>query len=360
VKLWQPGAGYLYDFVAELHDADGTLLDAYTQRAGIRTIEVRGPEFLINDKPFYFKGFGMHEDHLVRGKGQDDVSMVHDFELLKWIGANSFRTSHYPYSEEILDYADEHGIVVIDETAAVGMNATVATTLGTKIDNVFGPDAVSEKTQAAHAQAIRELFERDKNRACVVLWSISNEPESHTEASEEYFKPLFELARSLESHRPIGFVNVQFSPAGQCRLAKYSDVIMINRYFGWYSETGDLENAEIALEQELRAWELEAKPILITEYGADAVSGLHTLTGAMWSEEFQTEQLDMYHRVFDRVDAVQGEHVWNFADFQTSLGIVRVDGNKKGVFSRDRRPKAAAHLLRKRWTDSTTLATPQD
>ena len=80
----------------------------------------------------------------------------------------------------------------------------------------------------------------------------------------------------------------------------------------------------------------------------------------MWSEEFQTELLDMFHRVFDRHDSVQGEQVWNFADFQTSLGIVRVDGNKKGVFTRDRRPKAAAHLLRKRWTGNVTLAIPQD
>ena len=57
----------------------------------------------------------------------------------------------------------------------------------------------------------------------------------------------------------------------------------------------------------------------------------------------------MYHRVFDRIDAVVGEHVWNFADFETTPGIFRVDGNKKGVFTRDRRPKAAAHLLRRRW-----------
>ena len=118
------------------------LVDSYAQKVGVRTVEVRGFEFLINGKPFYFKGFGMHEDHLVRGKGQDDVSMVHDFELLKWVGANSFRTSHYPYSEEIMDYADAHGIVVIDETAAVGMNAAVAAVLGTKIDKVYSPETV--------------------------------------------------------------------------------------------------------------------------------------------------------------------------------------------------------------------------
>jgi beta-glucuronidase len=350
VHLWQPGEGYQYDLVVEVLDADGAVADSYVQKVGVRTVEVRGTEFLINGRPFYFRGFGMHEDHLTRGKGHDDAEMVHDFELLRWIGANSFRTSHYPYAEEVLDYADAHGVVVIDETPAVGMNASVAAVLGTKIDQVFSEEAVGQAAQAAHAQVIRELVERDKNHPSVVLWSIANEPESHTPESEEYFKPLFALARELDQHRPVGFVNVMYSKADVDRLAKYSDVIMINRYYGWYANSGDLAAAEAALEAELRQWEAHGKPILMTEYGADTVAGLHDLTGAMWSEEYQSELLDMYHRVFDRVDAMQGEQVWNFADFQTSRGIVRVDGNKKGVFTRDRRPKAAAHLLRRRWT----------
>ena len=80
----------------------------------------------------------------------------------------------------------------------------------------------------------------------------------------------------------------------------------------------------------------------MTEYGADTVSGLHSVFDQPWTEEYQTAYLDMNHRVFDRIDSVVGEQVWNFADFQTSIGIMRVDGNKKGVFTRDRKPKAAA------------------
>ena len=78
---------------------------------------------------------------------------------------------------------------------------------------------------------------------------------------------------------------------------------------------------------------------------------MHSLTPQPWSEEYQVEYLEMNHRVFDAVDAVVGEQVWNFADFATSsTSVFRVDGNKKGVFTRDRRPKAAAHVLRRRWT----------
>ena len=101
------------------------MIDRYVLPVGIRTVRVEGSRFLINDEPFYFRGFGMHEDLNVRGRGHDDASTVHDFALLRWLGANSFRTSHYPYAEEVLDLADQFGIVVIDETAAVGLNLGV-------------------------------------------------------------------------------------------------------------------------------------------------------------------------------------------------------------------------------------------
>jgi glycosyl hydrolase family 2 len=76
----------------------------------------------------------------------------------------------------------------------------------------------------------------------------------------------------------------------------------------------------------------EGKPIIITEYGADTYPGLHAVAPVPWTEEYQVEYLDMNHRVFDRIDAVVGEQVWNFADFATTSGIMRVGGNKKWGF----------------------------
>ena len=111
----------------------------------------------------------------------------------------------------------------------------------------------------------------------------------------------------------------------------------------------ELAEAERVWEEELRGWASEGKPIIITEYGADTMPGLHSLTAQPWSEEYQVAYLEMNHRVFDRIDAVIGEQVWNFADFATTSGIMRVGGNKKGVFTRDRNPKAAAFALRRRW-----------
>src|SRR6185437_11682829 len=104
VVLWQPGAAYLYTLTVAALKA-GDVVDEYSLPVGVRTIEVRGAEFLINGTPFYFTGFGRHEDSAIRGKGHDNAYLVHDFQLMDWIGANSFRTSHYPYAEEVMEFA---------------------------------------------------------------------------------------------------------------------------------------------------------------------------------------------------------------------------------------------------------------
>jgi beta-glucuronidase len=352
--LWQPGAAYLYQFQVELLRSGGDhgVLDVYSVATGIRSVKVSGMQFLINNKPFYFTGFGKHEDTAIRGKGHDPAYMVHDFQLMKWLGANSFRTSHYPYAEEVLEYADRHGIVVIDETAAVGLNlAIVAGILGNKAPPTFSPETINEQTQNAHKEALRELISRDKNHPCVVLWMIANEPASGEIGAEQYFEPLVKLTRELDPSRPICFANMAFNPVNRDLISGMFDVLCLNRYFGWYKHTGELDMAEEALHEELSGWQHKfGKPMIITEYGADSLAGLHAVDDVPWSEEYQSRLVEMYHRVHDRVDAVVGEHVWNFADFQTTSQIFRVDGNKKGIFTRDRRPKAAARALRERWT----------
>lgn len=354
VTPWRPGAAYLYELVAEIVDGDGnTVGDTYAQPFGVRTIEVRGTQFLINGEPFYFTGFGKHEDTAVRGKGHDDAYLVHDFQLMEWTGANSFRTSHYPYAEEVMDFADRHGIVVIDETAAVGLNLAVEAGLtGAPQRPTFSPGTFNDETRAAHAQAIRELITRDKNHPSVVMWCISNEPSSNEEGAREYFEPLVELTRKLDPTRPVTYAAVMFATSDNDRIADLFDVLCINRYYGWYIATGDLATAEAYMEGDLRGWaEKFGKPLIVSEYGADTMPGLHSVWDQPWTEEYQAAYLAASHRAFDRIEAVVGEHVWNFADFQTSHGIHRVDGNKKGVFTRDRRPKTAAHSLRQRWRE---------
>ncbi|KAJ8266341.1 hypothetical protein GJAV_G00129290 [Gymnothorax javanicus] len=128
VHLWWPflmheNPGYLYSLEVQARAENGSSQyeDFYTLPVGIRTVQVTKSQFLINNKPFYFHGVNKHEDSDFRGKGLDWPLIVKDFNLLKWLGANSVRTSHYPYAEEFLQMCDRHGIVVIDESPAVGI-----------------------------------------------------------------------------------------------------------------------------------------------------------------------------------------------------------------------------------------------
>jgi beta-glucuronidase len=350
VQPWSPDNPYLYTLDVRHDSGDG--VDEYSIPVGIRTIRVDGARLLLNGEPIYLRGFGMHEDAAWRGKGHDDVRMARDFALLRWVGANSFRTSHYPYAEEVLDLADRLGFLVIDESAAVGLNLALnSERVSVEDTRTFRPGAVDDTTLETHLGAIRELIARDKNHPSVVMWSVANEPDTTEPASRPYFAALAQLVRDLDATRPVGFANVGLSTPDVDQVTDLFDVILLNRYFGWYVDSGDLITAGRKLEDELRLWaERYDKPIVITEFGADAVAGLHSLPAQMWSEEFQQELVSTYLDVFARVENVVGEHVWNFADFATMQGSNRVIGNRKGVFTREREPKAVAYLLRERWS----------
>lgn len=353
VRLWQPLDAYLYTAKVE-GLKDGEVLDAYEELFGIRKIEVKNGKFLINGEPFYFKGFGKHEDTYVRGRGLDEAYNVLDVKLMKQMGANSLRTSHYPYSEEMMRLCDREGIVVIDETPAVGLFSSFNFDISILEQGGEIDDDTWEKmkTAEAHEQVIRELIQRDKNHACVVMWSIANEPASFASGAHEYFAPLFALARELDPQkRPCTFVNIMLATPKADRVMDLVDVIALNRYYGWYVNLGDLKTAEEKTRQELLEWQAKYpdKPIMYTEYGADTVAGFHSAYGEPFSEEYQEDYYRMNSKVFDEIPNFVGEQLWNFADFQTKFGIVRVQGNKKGVFTRAREPKMVVRYLSERW-----------
>jgi beta-glucuronidase len=279
--------------------------------------------------------------------------LVRDFELLKWIGANSFRTSHYPYSEEAMMLADEYGFLVIAETPGVSL--------------VFmDPPEIIEARYRQLEGALTELVHRDKNHPCVIFWSLANEPipkPFHTnddapsgavETGTAFFKRLFAHARTLDKTRPVALVSVQGGPAD---WVGQGDIICTNSYNGWYAISGELDRAGVVLEREITALRARHgdKPIIYTEFGADAVAGIHAHPPEMWSEDYQADLLEIYWRTLRRHPYVIGAHPWAFADFKTAQSIMRVGSlNQKGVFTRDRRPKMAATRLRELWTAART------
>ena len=349
--LWQVRNAYLYRFVIEA----GEGYDRYEEKVGIRTVKIDGPHILINGKPVYLKGFGKHEDFDIIGRGFSWAVAKRDFECMKWIGANCFRTSHYPYAEEWYQMADEEGFLIIDEVPAVGMMRSTHNfaAAGTGQYTYFFETPTVPELLKNHKQQVSEMMARDKNHASVIAWSLFNEPETTSEYARNYFSEVFAHARALDpQHRPLTGAFEKNSAPDKCRCYDLCDMICLNRYYGWYISGGpEIEEAEEKFRAEMDKWAAKKLnvPFVFTEFGTDTLATEHKLPSVMWSQEYQDEYLERNFGVFDSYDFVQGELVWNFADFQTTEGIMRVNGNKKGIFTRQRQPKDAAFVFKRRW-----------
>ncbi|XP_077995272.1 beta-glucuronidase-like [Glandiceps talaboti] len=323
-------SAYLYTLKVSITSGSGS--DIYRLPIGIRTVKTTNTQLLINDKPFYCHGVAKHEDADIRGKGVDLPLITKDFSLMKWLGANCFRTSHYPYADEILDMADRQGIVVIDECPGVGIK---------------DPENFSNKSLTHHLEVMDELVRRDKNRPAVIMWSVANEPNSAASQAEAYFKSVITHTKEIDpSSRPVTFVCNHGYDSDHA--TQFVDVVCLNSYYSWYSDTGHPEVIQLQLEYNLRQWfKTRNKPIMQTEYGAGSVIGIHMDPHMAFSEDYQSEVLEEHFKIFDKLrkEFFVGEMVWNFADFMTAQGTNRVVGNRKGVFTRQRQPKMAAYTL---------------
>ncbi|MFA5687571.1 MAG: glycoside hydrolase family 2 TIM barrel-domain containing protein [Kiritimatiellales bacterium] len=345
-KLWDIGCGNLYNLTIILEE-NGEIIDCYRTRFGIRNVEVVGNKFLLNGKPVHFKGFGKHEDFDVIGKGLNLPLIIKDFDLMKWVGANSFRTSHYPYAEEWLDIADEHGILVISENPLVGL----------------GPRLYREDILEKAVAVTEEHIKRDRNHPSVIMWSLANEPnspacldnEKKKNACLHFYNTLIKTVRRHDTSRPLTYA-MHIDPADN-PMAHLFDVLCINKYYGWYDYTARIEDGlEPLLDKLQDFYDTFKKPILLSEFGADAVSGKHHLPEVMFSEEFQSKIIKVQYEALCRKPWFIGAHVWNFADFRVGQTLTRVIFNRKGVFTRSRQPKLAAHTLKTLWDTGSAYA----
>ena len=342
-RFWSDTDPFLYALTIQTDD------DSYTLQVGIRTIAVQGGQILLTGKAVKMNGFGRHEDFIASGKGLNLPLMVKDYQLMRWTGANSYRTSHYPYSEEEMQLADREGFLIIDEIPAVSLQ--------------FESDEMADARLKVCLQQLDELITRDKNHASVLMWCVANEPlpaslrldnlnakaeDPSVPRGKKFLETLLQRARELDPTRLVTLVGVMGGPIDWMHEC---DVICLNRYWGWYVLGGQLPAALATMEKELDdTWQTFGKPILMTEFGADTMAGMHGHPAVMWTEEYQAEYIRGHLAVAERKEFVAGMQVWNFADFAAVQSIMRVGGlNMKGVFTRSRQPKMAAHVLREFW-----------
>uniref|UniRef100_A0A914EGH7 Beta-glucuronidase n=1 Tax=Acrobeloides nanus TaxID=290746 RepID=A0A914EGH7_9BILA len=339
IELWYPrGYGYPSLYVMEAKLLNGTqVIDIYRETFGFRTVTWDSDKIYINGKPFYCHGFGAHEDFELHGRGYNPVVMIKDLNTMEWMNGNCYRTSHYPYSQERAYEADRRGIAVITETPAVGMRLFDNTNL------------------ALHKYMLTEMIQRDKNHPSVIAWSMSNEPQTYKNESKAYYQQLANVSRTLDSTRPV--TNVLDTNWDDDQIAEWLDIICINRYYGWYSNTGYLQTIANSYIGNFLAWKQKFnKPMILTEYGAGAIAGLTREPGVDFTEEYQVEVIRRVHMALDELrknGTITGEMIWNFADFMTSQSTTRAAGNHKGVLTRNRQPKMAAYVIKDRYYNLT-------
>lgn len=351
VHLWSCEDPYLYDVQVSLGK-----LDIYHTHTGVRTVGHDEKSILLNGKPIRLRGFGKHEDFPIFGRGVAQPVAVCDYRLMRWLGANSFRTSHYPYDEAVYDMADREGFLIIDETPAVGLL-------------FYDGEENVEARQKQCRRAVNEMLTRDKNHPSVIMWSVANEPahkgvgganydgkEKQGESEEnrlaiQNLGELIEICHQQDPSRLATFVAMSGSPSSWHQVG---DIICLNRYYGWYTNPGRMDQAMEIMDAEFeKLYNTYHTPIVMTEFGADTNTGVHSINEDMFSEEYQCKFLKEYLDLANRKDYVTGMMVWNFADFKTGVAMHRTNGmNLKGVFTQTRQPKMAAHMLRERWLNT--------
>jgi beta-glucuronidase len=327
IQLWSPENPKLYQVNIV------TQADRIGEQIGFRTIETKGTEILLNGKPVFLRGICIHEENPVRGGRA--YSVEDSRMLLGWakeLGCNYVRLAHYPHNENMARVADEMGIMVWEE------NPVYWTILW---DN-------PATYQNAHNQ-LTELIMRDKNRASVVIWSMANETPV-SEARTEFLKKLVSHAREMDNTRLISAaMEVHRDPDNpndrivEDPFAAYTDIVNFNQYVGWYDGLPpDCDRINWIIKYN--------KPVMISEFGADALQGLHGDALTRWTEEYQEDLYIRALKMLSKIPQFRGLSPWILCDFRSPrrpLPGIQDGWNRKGLIAENGTKKKAFYVLKK-------------
>lgn len=331
---WSPETPVLYTVSALLENRQGEAVDDLIDRFGFREVQVSGKDILMNGKKLRIKGFCRHEDHPQFGCALPLAAMQQDLLLMRDMGANSVRTSHYPNDEIFLDLCDETGMLVWEENHARGLSE----------EAMRNPNF-----ERQCEDCIREMIEAHYNHPSIYIWGILNECASHTEYGKSCYEKQLSLIRSLDQSRPRSFASCQFKTDICFGLV---DIVSYNIYPLWYHDTPVEEYLTELYDWVQEKTEGAGKPFLITEVGAGAIYGYRTPEKVKWSEEYQAEALEKQLKAILAHADISGVYVWQFCDCRVCgswfHGRPRTMNNK-GIVDEYRRPKQSYGVIQEIW-----------
>ena len=324
ISYWSPDNPKLY--VVNISAGEERIAD----KIGFRSIETKGSEILLNGKPVFLRGISMHdENHLLAGRLRSEGDMRMMLQWAKELNCNYVRLAHYPHNEEMVRLADEMGLLV---WAEVPVYWTISWE---------NPD-----TYANAKQQLTDLIVRDKNRASVIVWSIGNETPL-SEPRHKFMGNLATLARQLDSTRLIAAA-LELHRDGNTvivddPLGEKLDLVSFNQYAGWYWGGTPKEITKYVFDIKYD------KPVMISEFGGDALGGFHADADTRWSEEYQEALYENQLVILQKIKNLRGMTPWILTDFRSPRRphpVYQNFWNRKGLISETGKKKRAFYTLR--------------
>ena len=308
-ETWSPGNPKLYTL--RLEPGPLAAAEAFSTKFGVRSIETRGTEILLNGNPIKIKGVSLHEEQIPFGRCIPREQRYQDVRDIKALGFNALRTAHYTHDAALLDAADEIGLLMFEEIPVYW-----------EID--YANADVYKKAESM----VEDMIARDFNHPSVMHWSVANEIPVERPECDRFVRRLMEHARSLDPTRMVSYVSCRFL-IDKTRAA--SDVACVNCYLGWYYGNEHDMPGVMALARDTAP----GKPWIMAEFGACARSGYHSARHAKYSEDKQEKMIAYYIRSLNSMPWVAGWFIWLYRDFRSPLRTHRHQRgfNRKGMVS---------------------------
>ncbi len=339
LTLWSPGNPKLYT----VEIASET--DHLTDHIGFRSISVQGTQILLNGKPIFLRGISIHEEAPLRSGrawNQDDARV-----LLTWakeLDCNFVRLAHYPHNEAMLRMADQMGVLVWEEVP-------VYWTIQWENPNTL---------RNAENQ-LNELITRDHNRASLIIYSVANETPIG-EARNRFLSQLIQQAHTSDPTRLVSAALQAEETRDGNRLtihindpiANELDVMGNNEYIGWYSHS----IADLDITDWVSTYD---KPLIMSEFGADAQFGNHGDAQTRFTEEYQASLYEHQVAMLKRISFLRGTTPWILMDFRSprrTLPGIEDYFNRKGLVSDRGEKKKAFFVLQQFYLGMQTPTNP--
>ncbi|MET3650702.1 glycoside hydrolase family 2 protein [Dyella japonica] len=329
-QLWNVGDARLYQWVTQLHAADGTVLDSRSESFGLRDIVIRDRRLYVNGKPVRLSGVSRHEDSPWEGLAESTGTIRRDWSDMAALHTTLTRPVHYPQNDAVLDFADRHGILLIPEIPVWQFSEA---------------QLKNPKLLALAKAMMREMIEQDGNHASIFAWSVCNESDASMPGGRAYVDAMASLIREIDPGRYVTFADADISikPWKEAPVMHDVDFIMANAYFGSWSGSGS--DVEPWLDFVDRTY--PDKMVIISEFGYPGVFSHDSASADKARSENLLQQMD----AIQRRSFIAGAIFWTYQDYKSHRNLWA--GQTEGYVdhglvdeNRQRRPSYAIYEAR--------------